>query len=120
MPTLPDLHQGGVHRDPVQPGRERRATVEVGEMPERAQERLLNRVLSGRAIARDACADSEERSRVRVDQMPKRGRVPGSGPRDPARFVVCHEDWDARCEVLVRCRGIVTPGPCQVLYQWPC
>src|SRR6266516_2412328 len=59
MLTPSDLHQRGVYRDSVQPGRECRATVEVGEMPERAEECLLNRILGGRAIARDAHADAE-------------------------------------------------------------
>jgi hypothetical protein len=66
---------GGVHRDPVQPGREGGRPPEAGGLAEGGQERLLGGVLGVLPVAEDPQAEPVDAAFVARDQLAEGPRV---------------------------------------------
>jgi hypothetical protein len=74
-----DRIEAGVGGDPVEPGPQRRAALEPGEVAPGAQERLLHQVLGVLDRAEHPVAVHPQLAPVRLHQLGERGFVPAAG-----------------------------------------
>jgi len=97
--ALAALGQAHVHRDAVQPGRQRAARLELRERPPCIDERVLRTVLRQLGVPRHAQAQPVDASGVLSIKSLERARVSGAGalhqrclPVDPRvlRLHLCH------------------------------
>src|SRR5437660_8221388 len=77
-----------VHRDPVQPGRERAARLELRQRPPRVDESLLRTVLRQVLIPGHPQAQAVHPAHVLAIQSFKGARVPRAGPPDERRLPI--------------------------------
>ncbi len=95
------LLQRGIDRDPMQPGREGGAAIELGERSPGLVEGLLRRVFGQRDVAGDPPAQLEHRPAVQLDQLAEGAGIATAGGIEYRGGVGAHAGLDARRGGLV-------------------
>src|SRR5438445_8498601 len=86
LPALAHLHESGVHRDPVNPGRQAGIALERLDALEDAEEGVLKNVLGVVVVARQAAGEAVDLDLVAAEDLLERPRVSGLETRHDVRI----------------------------------